>query len=135
MADLPAAVRSRLLAASTVTAITNRIYWTIRPQGAPLPSIVLQEISGTEDQLLEGPGDMIETRIQVAGLSLNGKEARTLALRGADALRFEAEQGGILFWNAQVDRPRGGGGDDTPDGFIYRTTVDVILRHTADVAA
>src|SRR5690348_6311737 len=99
--DLPAAVNSRLLAASAVTNLVGqRVYWTRRDQGGALPAVVLAAAGGTEDYSLDDNGDIVTSRVRANCLAGSHAVAWALAEAVGDALRDEASVSGFLFWEA-----------------------------------
>lgn len=134
--ELGAAVIARLEAVTAVTDLVGtRIYWVERPQGDPLPAVVMEVISSVPDQLLEGEGDFIVSRVQIAGLSRLRSEAHRIAAAASAALLDEATAGSgadtMDFEPADRTLPRDSGGESDGKGFVHRAISDVILRHSA----
>jgi len=73
------ALRARLLAIGGLTAIVgNRIDWDERPQGDPLPGMVLYLISDIPEMKLTGPTGWRDARVQCDGWSYDVLEARNI---------------------------------------------------------
>lgn len=134
--ELGEALIARLEGATSVTDLVGqRIYWVTRPQGDPLPALLLEVISGIPDSLLEGEGDFIDTRVQVAGLARERSVAHAIALAASAALLDEdsvgAEGNTMEFEPAERTWPRDSGGEPDGKSFVHRAIGDVILRHSA----
>lgn len=134
--ELGAALIERLEAVSAVTDLVGeRIYWGTRPQGDPLPALLLEAISSIPDDLLEGEGDAITTRVQLAGLARERSVAHRIALAASAALLEEDSVGDLgdtmEFEPAERTWPRDSGGEADGKGFVHRVIGDVILRHSA----
>lgn len=69
--------------------VGNRISWSLRPQGEPVPALVLTVVSRERDELLTEPGRLNGYRIQVDAYAGGYAEAKALAraaLAAFDAL-------------------------------------------------
>jgi hypothetical protein len=68
-----------------VAAITTRVYPNFIPQGATLPLIVYQKVTGTRDHALAGPTGKAHPRFQIEAWGETYTEAKGLAnaIRGA----------------------------------------------------
>lgn len=123
------AVTGRLLDAPEVAAIVGQgVDWTVRPQGAGLPWIVIELISDPRPQTHDGPDSIRPTRIRVHCMAQT--RAGAVALREAviPALTPAGLFGGVWFDNSYVDQVRDLGGD-TEVGFVHRDSIDFILWH------
>lgn len=79
--------------------VGRRISWRLRPQGEPLPALVLTVVSRVRDELLTEPGRLNSYRIQVDALAGSYGEAKALsrvALAAFDALT-DPFQGAFLL--------------------------------------
>lgn len=70
-----------LLSQTTLTAIVGQaIYVDIAPHDGPLPQIIVQQISGTEDVTFDGPLNMGKDRYQLSCWSDTTAQAESLAI-------------------------------------------------------
>ena len=130
MADMQAALTARLLAAVAVTAIAGtRIHWTKVPQGTALPYARMQTISDLRPQHLTGYDGARQTRVQVDCFAKKYAEARAMAEAVIAAMALPATVSGVRFGRTRAEGPRDLG-EDTPDGFIHRMSVDLLIEHT-----
>lgn len=123
------ALRARLLGDAGVAALaSNRVDWSVRPQGSILPAIVLTTVFDDRTQHMAGFDGYRRTRVQIDCYA--AKKADAVALREAvlAAVVPAATQGGVTFLRAFVntvlDR-----GEQTETGFIYRELIDLNLWH------
>jgi hypothetical protein len=128
------AIIARLEADAAVAAIVgDRVHWLVRPQGTPLPALVLQLISETRTQHLKGFDDAFEARVQLAALSERYSESRALIEAATAALIDVAEVTdpsgpAVIFWRGATDGPRDlGAQEDTR--FVHRAVMDLTLRY------
>lgn len=131
---MQAGLMSHLLANGPLTArIGARVSWTQRPQGEPLPAIVLYRIPGRRDLTMGGRSGLSETRVQVNALAadyLAAAEIAKLALKACDNLAG-LTIAGVDFLGIFPD----GDGDDfegEPPNRLYRTRFDLRIVHTED---
>lgn len=130
MADLPSAVRTRLVNDAQVSAVVGtRVYPMIRPQGSALPAIRLQFPSNSAERVLKGDEGTQVARIQVDCFASTFGATWQLAEKAKAALLPPATAGGIVFGGAEADGPTPAPGDDTPDGYIHWTRVDLLVRY------
>lgn len=129
MADFATALRTRLLAAAPVSAITTRIYWGIAPQGATLPYIRLQTISDPKDEHLKGYTDSQRPRVQADCFASTYAVARDLANKVVTALALPATAGGVAFNRIKAEGPRDLGEDVDGIGYVHRASVDLLVEH------
>jgi len=123
------AAAGRLLGASAVAILVGqRVDWTRRPQGAPLPAVVLELITDPRPQTHDGADSIRWSRVRAKCLAET--RAGAIALREAviAALVPAGEFGGVWFDNSYVDQVRDLGGD-TETGFVECDGVDFILWH------
>lgn len=65
--DLQEALHARLIASGPLNAlIGSSIHWGLRPQGRPLPAIVLTKVAPGQEWTYSGPGVTINPRVQFA---------------------------------------------------------------------
>lgn len=131
--DLAAAIIGALKGASEVTALVEgRINWLRRPQGAPLPAIVLSQISRvSEGDTLEGEGPVWSSRVQADCLA-SGAEGFKTARAIAKAVRKVAadlpQAEGIDLFGADIEGPTDFT-EDATGGPLFRVSLDLIIRH------
>lgn len=128
------ALRAIMLADAGISAIVGtRITWGARPQGAPLPAVVLYRIGGEKGYNLGGEAGPLHPRVQVNCLdtgylgAMNACRAVIYALSG-----YAGTIDGIYFQGILQDgEPRS---LDEPDGAteqrVFGQTVDFIVNHT-----
>lgn len=123
------ALRDRLKNAAPVAAIVGtRIDWTVRPEGAPLPAIVLQIVSDARSQHMGGFDAYRATRVQVDCYANTRAAVVTLREAVIAALAPGADQGGVSFLrsfvNNVIDR-----GENTSTAFVHRDLIDITIWH------
>lgn len=124
------ALRARLKDNVLVSAITPRVFWSVRDQGSALPCIVLTLVSDIPTQHMAGFNTFHSTRVQVDCYAAT--KAASVELRAAviTALAPEETKSGVRFLrafiNSVADR-----GEQTDAGFIYRESLDFTLWHDA----
>lgn len=124
-----AAAAGRLLDAPAVaTIVGQRVDWTRRPQGAPLPAIVLELISDPRPQTHDGADSIRWSRVRAKCLAETRAGAISLREAVIAALVPAGAFGGVWFDNSYVDQVRDLGGD-TETGFVECDAVDFILWH------
>lgn len=123
--DFDSALRARLLLDSAVGWIVGeRVHWVLRPQGGPLPAIVLQTISDPRPQHLKGFQQLRETRVQVNCDATSHAATKQLAEVAICALVPEGEVFGVRFDRAFVEQ-FDDEAEETPTGFIHRSRFDL----------
>lgn len=127
------AIIARLEADAAVAGIVeDRIFWVVRPQGGPLPCIVLQTISEERRQHLKGFEDMFEARVQVNCMAERYSTSRQLAEAAVAALIDVAEvddgSGAVVFWRGGVEGPHDLGSQEETR-FVHRAVVDILVRY------
>lgn len=80
------AIRYILVNDATVKAITTRCYPVMIPQGATMPLIRYQKVSGVRDHVLTGPTGLARPRIQVEAWAETYSGAKSLAAAIREAL-------------------------------------------------
>lgn len=127
---MEADLRAMLLAADLGA---ERIAWGERPQGGPLPAIVLTRISGSPIYAQDGVAGMTETRVQAdvwtdalySDALIVGKalEALLSGYRGTfGSTRFH----GVFSQGASDSREAGTGDADR----FFRVSIDFIIHHS-----
>lgn len=124
------ALRARLLGA---TAAGSRIYWLERPQGTALPAITLQTISGDRPQTYTALQAWRESRVQLDVWAASYAEARAILEAAITALAPLGTSNGIRFdrtdFEGERDRAEFDGNSQFATATIYRTGIDLIVRH------
>jgi len=133
------AIIARLEADPNVTALVDdRVYWLVRPQGSPLPALVVQIISEERTQHLKGFDDAFEATVQVAAQAERYSLSRQLAEAAVAALIDvaevdDADGSSVVFWRGSVDGPRDLGGQEETR-FVHRAVVDLVIRYRSVAA-
>jgi hypothetical protein len=143
---LSQAIILRLVADATLTALVDngassalkpryRLYWGARPQGSPLPALLMQVVSSVPEETLEGEDpDLWTSRVQLAAMARSHADASALARLPSAVLLPGAVVGDpgdeMEFELGQRLGPRDTGEPDEK-GFIHAALTDVILRHSA----
>lgn len=123
------AVTARLLDAPAVAAIVDgRVDWSVRPQAAGLPAIVIETISDPRPQTMDGPDSIRPTRLRVHAMATTRTDAAALREAAIAALVPAGLFGGVWFDNSYVDQVRDLGGD-TDTGFVHDDAIDFIIWH------
>jgi hypothetical protein len=129
MADFATALRSRLINDAAVTAVVgSKVHWGIVPQGTALPYIRLQTISDPRPAHLQGYESARVTRVQCDCFAASYGAARGLAEKVIAAVAVPATVGSIQFGFVKSEGPRDLG-EDTPNGFIHRASLDLLVEH------
>jgi len=114
--------RALLLATSAVTALVGtRINWGVHPQGASLPAIVLNTVSGFDGLHMNGTGPH-EGRVQVDCYATTFGAAKA-ASRAVIEVLHAYRGGGFLFIQHSSTRDSREGGSNEADR-PYRTGLD-----------
>ena len=123
------ALRSRLLVDSALAAlIGTRVTWTIRPQGAPYPAVVLSLISDGRPQRMKGFQALRDTRVQIdcyAETALSKLAVREAVIA---AIAPAAVVAGTTFARCFIEAVRDRG-DDSTTQFIHRDSIDATFWH------
>lgn len=130
------AIIARLKVDPLNTAVGGRIYWLRRPQGDPLPAIVLQTITEDRPQHLKGFDDMRTCRLQVGciadgptGYQVSRELAEMVIAQLTPATEVVDPAGDdIIFWRAQPEGPVDLG-EQTDTGYVHRAVVDMVMRY------
>lgn len=125
------ALVARLLAAAGVTAIAGtRQHWNAVPQGTALPYMRMQTISDVRPQHLTGYDGARQTRVQVDCFARRYSEAQALANAVIAATATPATVSGVRFGRTRAEGPRDLG-EQTPEGFIHRMSVDLLIEYAS----
>jgi len=121
------ALRAYLLAQAGITdLIGNRVFWNIRPQGTPLPALVLNRISLPVNHTYKDRVRLSRARVQFDCYGVSNASARGLERAVVTALDSRAfTQGGIEFQGCFAADAR----DLTDRG---TTDADTIFRPSID---
>ena len=128
------ALRARLLDDAGVAALVGTadgvksIDWTLSPQGAAEPRIVLSTVSDPRPQTHDGPDSIRPSRVQVDVIARDRASVVTLREAVIAALLPAGTFGAIQFDRARVDAGRDLGrmGETR---FIHRDQIDFIIWH------
>jgi len=124
------ALRARLLAASTVTALVGqRVSWLDRPQGSALPSVTLQTISDGRPQHFGGLQDLRPTRVQIDVWAATYASSRAVAEAVIAAILPAETINGVRFSRSFIDSLNDLS-ERLGETSIYRTSIDVIVWHS-----
>ena len=131
MPDMQTALTARLLAAAGVTAIAGqRQHWNAVPQGTAYPCMRMQTISDPRPQHLRATDRGRQTRVQVDCFAKTFAQARALADAVIAATAQPATVSGVRFGRTRAEGPRDLG-EQTPEGFIHRMSVDLLIEHAS----
>lgn len=123
------ALRSRLLADGPVAALVGeRVDWTVRPQGAPLPAIVLTLISDERAQDYKGFIGVWRTRVQIDAYGADRAEVVAVREAAIAAITPAGTFFGTKFLRAFIDTVRDLSADIGTD-FIHRDSFDAFVWH------
>jgi hypothetical protein len=125
------ALRAYLLAQSGVSSlITDRAYWSMRPQAGALPALVLAVVSPAPSYAMDGYSGLTQTRVQIDCFGVTYAQAKGLArtvrnlLNGKrftqSSIRFEA------FRNGERDLSEAG---TTEGARVHRISLDFQIWH------
>jgi len=123
------ALRAMILADAGVSAIVGqRVYWGDRPQGEPVPAIVMLGISQVAGHHMQGPDGVTMRRVQCdcyAETYLGSKMLERALKAAIDGKRSGILQG-IFLANARDLREAGTNDADR----FYRASVDFMVHHS-----
>jgi len=130
---MEAALIAKLLATAGITAlVSTRINWSRRPQGAALPAIVLQRISGTPDVHHAGASGLVVSRVQVDCWAASYGSAKAVARAVETAITAQTfTQGATRFDVILIDSERDDSTDETTP--LFRTSLDLMV-HSANAS-
>ena len=114
-----------LLANAGVAALVGaRVYPGVRPQGASLPAVIFNRISGQPGYTMDGPDGSSESRVQVDAYA--GSYGATKALARAARLALSGLSGvhhGVTFQGVFMEGARDGFEGESPER-IFRVSMD-----------
>ncbi|MBI6628327.1 DUF3168 domain-containing protein [Pontibaca salina] len=120
--------RALLLADSGVSALVGtRIDWGARPQGAPLPAIVLHTVSDVSGHTLDGPWALTTGRVQVDCYADSYGAAKALgrAVRAALDGTRSGNINAVFYQNSRDGREGGTNEADRP----FRVSMDFLVNY------
>ena len=134
------AIRARLLATAGLTAlVSQRVYCGSRPQGGPLPDIIINRISGAPVYTDDGESGLASARLEIDCWGETYASAKTAARAVIASLSafFGTVNGdgsppdfAVTFQNILLDAERDfrEGGGNAPE-YLFRTNLDFIIWH------
>jgi hypothetical protein len=133
--DLAAALVERTNVPAVTGLAAARRYWGVRPQGSPLPALVMVLVSSVPEETLEGEeADLWTSRVQLEAYARTHADAWALSKAASGALLEPATVGDpgdqMEFEAGSRTGPRDLGEPDEK-GFVHLAVSDVILRHSA----
>ena len=130
MADLQDALRDRIVGDDAIAALMgDRAYWSTVPQGASLPYLRMQTISDPRPQHMKAYHKPRTIRVQIDVFSSRYAEARQISEAIIALVAKPATVDGVRFGRTRATGPRDLG-EDTPNGFIHRLSMDLLAEHT-----
>lgn len=140
-----AALRRRALAhpdivATTAPYLTERaVFFDYRPQGSPMPALVMNIVADPREQHLKGFDGLRQTRVQLDAYAATAPAAEALAEAAITALVPHGEFSGVRFGRAMVANGPINLSAGTQDGVavqagnpISRRMVELIISHKGD---
>ncbi|MDQ6434391.1 DUF3168 domain-containing protein [Mesorhizobium sp. LHD-90] len=127
MSALPI-IESLLSAAPAVTGIvSDRVYYSVAPQGAALPYIVMVGTAETDEVLLQGQAQFPEGLVSVA---MYGADFPTIESLGDAVISALADASGLYRGHeAKVQRDGGGSFDFLPADRTHRRIESFSVRY------
>lgn len=124
-------LRALLIEDAAISGIVNgRVHWQRRPQGMPLPALILTGVSRTDEPTLDGPTSPVERRVQVDAYATSYGDAKALERAVIARLNgFRGTRGNVhflaVFLVTARDLP-----EDTETGFLSRASMDFLITYT-----
>lgn len=129
MADFAEALKARALADPDVSSLIGaEIHWVNVPQGRSTPYVRFQIISDPRPEHLGGYNGARVTRVQADCFAAQWGLARKIAGALITAFAVPDTVNGVQFGRIKAEGPRDFG-EDTPDGFIHRSSIDLLVEH------
>jgi hypothetical protein len=123
------ALRSRLQTAGPLVAlITDRVYWKLRPQGSPLPAVVLTLVSDPRPRTMKAPVGYRASRIWIDCVA----DSRAVATQMSDAVLATIEGDGSFFgrrFGPPIDVIVTDKGEKTETGFTHCDRIECRIWH------
>jgi hypothetical protein len=122
------AIRSILIADTTVKAITTRCYPATLPQDPTYPLIVYYKVTGMRDHHLQGPSGLAHPRFQVEAWATTYDAAKALANAIREALDgYSGTQGTVRIGSILIESER-----DTYEDAVscHRVIMDFYVWHS-----
>lgn len=122
--------------AGVAAAIGAELHWSGRPQGSPLPAIVLRVISGAPEYHDHGQANLEENRVQAECLALTIGEAKAAAraFRAAFDDNNSFQRLGIDFQAVDIEDARDAGLAPAQGGeTVHSVQVDLLIWHSKGV--
>lgn len=120
--------------APLVALVGGAVDWGVRPQGRPLPGVVLQLVSAVPGMTFGGADGWTRARVQIDAWAATFKAAGTIAdtIGGPGGLLvgFRGDQNGVRFRTFVIGRrsdSEGGEGDQAR--IEHRASLDVLVWH------
>ena len=130
MSSLKSALPARLLADGGVAALVgDRVHWTKVPQSSGRPHVRLQVISDPRPEHLKDYHAARVTRVQADVMADRSTEVEAITEAIIAALAQPASVGGVKFGRTKAEGPRDLG-EESPDGFIHRASMDLLVEHS-----
>lgn len=128
--DLGAALFTRLRDNADVAAIVgDAIYWVMRPQGTPVPAIVMRHSGGFAEDTLDGDNaDFFHARITVDCFGASDLQTKAIARAVKAELKPPRTVDDFQFDASDVSEPIDLGELGVP-GWQYRAALDCVIRH------
>ena len=119
------AIINRLLATAGVTALVGtRVYPGVRTQGAALPALVFNRISGVRDYTMIEASGQVESRVQIDAWAASYAAAKTLARAVRASLSgIAGTYSGVEVQGVFLDGERDSFEGEAPDR-LYRVSMD-----------
>lgn len=106
---------------------SGRRYWTVAPQTAPRPFLVLNRVDGIRDYHMQGPSGYVASRVQIDVYA--DTYTATKATGRAVISTLSGYSGGdiqAIFIEGERDLPAADAGIVTN---LFRTSIDIIVHH------
>lgn len=127
------AITATLLGDTAVAArVSTRVNWLLRPQDTDvLPAITLQRLSGVREYDMDGPCNLVSSRLQLDAWGETYGDAKLTARDAISALSgFSGTVSGTELQGVFVDGERDFRADDAGAvRRLFRTSVDFIIWH------
>ena len=127
------ALRALLIADTGVAAkVSSRVYWKRRSQNdSLLPAIVLTKVSAPRDYNMDGPNNLIESRVQADCYGETYADAKTTAMAVIAAVNgFSGTVSGVVIQRVSIENERDNDGKESvADRHLYLTSIDLLIWH------